>query len=81
MLSCDLSMQTLFFFFFKEKKKRKEVTEHTFSSAPEAPFIFSAIFFKSIPRIKFIFLEWIFKISKRDYQKMIQKKSIQAKNK
>nr|GMC63429.1 unnamed protein product [Ipomoea batatas] len=36
------------------------------TSAPEAPFIFSAIFFRSIPRIKFIFLEWIFKISHRD---------------
>jgi hypothetical protein len=36
------------------------------SSAPEAPFIFPAIFFKSIPRIKFILLEWIFKISQRD---------------
>lgn len=41
---------------------------HTLSSAPDAPFIFSAIFFKSIPRIKFIFLECIFKISQRDWK-------------
>lgn len=40
--------------------------KNTLSSAPDAPFIFSAIFFKSIPRIKFILLEWIFKISRRD---------------
>lgn len=33
-----------------------------FVSAPEAPTIFSPIFLKSIPLIKFIFLEWIFKI-------------------
>lgn len=32
-------------------------------SAPEAPGICSAIFLRSIPLIKFIFLEWIFKIS------------------
>ncbi len=38
-----------------------------FDSAPEAPLICSAIFFKSIPLIKFIFLEWILKISSLDY--------------
>lgn len=50
-------------------KQNDEAGDHlinTFSSAPEAPFIFSAIFFRSIPRIRFIFLEWIFRISKRD---------------
>jgi hypothetical protein len=31
-------------------------------SAPDAPAIFSAIFLKSIPLIKFIFLEWILRI-------------------
>ena len=40
---------------------------HTaFDSAPEAPVIFSAILFKSIPLIKFIFLEWIFRIYSLD---------------
>lgn len=46
--------------------KVKQNLQHTLSSAPDAPFIFSAIFFRSIPRIKFIFLECIFKMSNRD---------------
>ena len=33
-----------------------------FDSAPDAPTIFSPILRKSIPLIKFIFLEWIFRI-------------------
>lgn len=41
-------------------------SESTLSSAPDAPPIFSAIFFRSIPRIKFIFLEWILRMSSRD---------------
>lgn len=41
--------------------------KQTLSSAPDAPCIFSAIFFRSIPRIKFIFLECIFRISQRDW--------------
>jgi hypothetical protein len=38
-----------------------------FVYAPEAPVICSAIFLKSIPLIKFIFLEWIFRIYILDY--------------
>ncbi|KAH3668615.1 hypothetical protein OGAPHI_002369 [Ogataea philodendri] len=32
-------------------------------SAPEQPFIFSAIFIRSIPLVRFMDLEWIFKMS------------------
>ena len=40
---------------------------HTaFVSAPEAPVIFYAIFLRSIPLIRFIFLEWILRISTLD---------------
>ena len=35
----------------------------TLTSAPDAPGIFSAIFFISMPLIRFILLEWIFRIS------------------
>lgn len=41
----------------------------TFISAPDDPFILSAIFLRLIPRIRFIFLEWIFTISSRDCSK------------
>lgn len=37
----------------------------TFTSAPEAPGISSAIFLRLIPLVKFIFREWIFKMSSR----------------
>jgi hypothetical protein len=41
---------------------------HTpFNSAPEAPGISSAIFRKLIPRVKFIFREWIFKMWCREF--------------
>jgi hypothetical protein len=35
------------------------------SSAPEHPFIFSAIFVRLMPRVKFIDREWIRRISAR----------------
>ena len=41
--------------------------EITLDSAPEAPVIFSAILRRLIPRVKFIFLEWILKMSTRAY--------------
>lgn len=37
----------------------------TLTSAPEAPGISSAIFLRLMPRVRFIFLEWIFRMSKR----------------
>mmetsp|Transcript_611 Transcript_611/g.2437 ORF Transcript_611/g.2437 Transcript_611/m.2437 type:complete len:280 (+) Transcript_611:925-1764(+) len=37
--------------------------QHAFISAPDAPTILSAIFFKSIPLIRFIFLLWILRMS------------------
>mmetsp|Transcript_33176 Transcript_33176/g.93948 ORF Transcript_33176/g.93948 Transcript_33176/m.93948 type:complete len:206 (+) Transcript_33176:207-824(+) len=39
--------------------------QHAFSSAPEEPDILSAIFVKSMPRMRFILREWIFKMSTR----------------
>ena len=46
----------------KEREKEKE-GELTLHSAPEAPVILSEIFLRSIPRFKFILLEWILRIS------------------
>lgn len=37
----------------------------TLTSAPEAPGISSAIFLRLMPRVRFIFLEWIFRMSRR----------------
>lgn len=37
----------------------------TFTSAPDAPGMSSAIFLRLIPRVRFIFREWIFKMSSR----------------
>lgn len=70
---CNLFFEVYIFFFFRYSKKNMRKNSiwkkiFTFSSAPDAPFIFSAIFFKSIPRIRFIFLECIFKIPQRDYK-------------
>jgi len=56
----------------RERERSEGKKQFTFSSAPEAPFIFSAIFFRSIPRIRFIFLEWIFKISQRDCKHILE---------
>lgn len=40
-------------------------TPVTFTSAPDAPGMSSAIFLRLIPRVRFIFREWIFKMSSR----------------
>lgn len=40
----------------------------TFTSAPDAPGMSSAIFLRLIPRVRFIFREWIFKMSSRAWQ-------------
>lgn len=37
----------------------------TLTSAPDAPGMSSAIFLRLMPRVRFIFLEWIFKMSRR----------------
>ena len=42
-------------------------TQVTLTSAPDAPGISSAIFLKLMPLVKFIFLEWILRMSRRAY--------------
>lgn len=37
----------------------------TLTSAPDAPGMSSAIFLRLMPRVRFIFLEWIFRMSRR----------------
>lgn len=63
----DISKSSCVTWILLSLKANIPASVHTaFDSAPDAPFICSAIFFKSIPLIKFIFLEWIFKISSLD---------------
>jgi len=46
-------------------KEEAEMAIQTLTSAPEAPGMSSAILRKLIPRVRFIFLEWILRISSR----------------
>lgn len=41
----------------------------TFTSAPDAPGISSAIFRRLMPRVRFIFREWILRMSRRAWRK------------
>lgn len=61
----------------KERERREENEDEGYmpasvhvplTSAPEAPVIVSAIFFRLIPRVRFIFREWIFKISSTSHR-------------
>lgn len=50
---------------FKSQQQPLSEPILTLTSAPEAPGISSAIFLRLMPRVRFIFLEWIFKMSRR----------------
>ncbi len=64
----QLSYYILYVFFLIKvliNNYKLNIAQPTLTSAPEAPGIISAIFLKLIPRVRFIFLEWIFRMSRR----------------